>query len=107
MAREKREDNRLMVAWTAELHTDSGVIFDCQVRDVSLHGALVYCNAPLACGDEVLLRLRPVGDFAARVVWQSGESCGLWLLAGPDLQLKKFAEPAGSSVSHRPEKADK
>ena len=87
-----RRDDRKPVIWTAKLTTMDDKVFDCEVRDVSLAGTHVTCLAPLSIGDEAMLSIEGLGDFAGEVCWTRDENIGLTLMAGPDLLLKKFDE---------------
>lgn len=98
----KRHDDRLPVLWHGLLTTDDDREFPCQVRDVSLAGTLISCDAPLKLGERLLLEIDGLGEFAAEVKWQGSEQLGLMILAGPDLALKKFAETSGADVSEKP-----
>jgi len=98
----KRQDDRLPVLWNGTLTTDDDQTYPCQVRDISLAGTLISCEASIPLGERLLLEIKELGEFAAEVKWQGSEQLGLMILAGPDLELKKFAEPAGATVSDKP-----
>ena len=103
MEDEKRHDQRLDVLWRGEVVTEDGDRYPCAVRDISEAGAHISCDAELAEGSQVMLVIDALGDFAGQITWQKTGEQGLWLLAGPDLALKKFAEAAGSEISKRPQ----
>ncbi len=99
---DKRQDTRLPVLWSGTLTTDDERSFPCDVRDVSLAGTLVTCEAEFEMGERLLLEIEGLGEFAAEIKWQGSDQLGLFILAGPDLVLKKFTEVAGSEVSTKP-----
>ncbi|WP_262692847.1 PilZ domain-containing protein [Kordiimonas aestuarii] len=99
---DKRRDDRLPVLWHGKLTTEDDREFDCQIRDVSLAGTLITCDADIKMGEELLLTIDKIGEFASVVKWQGSQGLGLMILAGPDLVLKKFAEGAGGKVSDSP-----
>ncbi|PCI63457.1 MAG: hypothetical protein COB37_05000 [Kordiimonadales bacterium] len=99
---DKRQDDRLPVLWRGTLTTDDDREYPCEVRDISLAGTLVSCEAELQLGERLLLEIKELGEFAAEVKWQGSAQLGLLILAGPDLVLKKFAETAGSGISETP-----
>lgn len=98
----KRGDDRLPVLWTGTLTTDDDRQFACKVRDVSLAGTLISTDADIEMGERLLLDINELGEFAVEVKWSGSEQLGLLILAGPDLELKKFAEGSGGSTSERP-----
>ena len=99
---EKRRDDRMPVLWHGTLITEDDQSYPCQVVDVSLAGTLIACDAPIEMGDELLLTIEGLGEFASVVKWQGSKQLGLMIIAGPDLALKKFAEGAGSGLSDKP-----
>ena len=99
---DKRRDDRLPVLWHGKLTTEDDRTFDCEVRDVSLAGTLITCEANVQMGDQLLLTIDKIGEFASVVKWQGSQGLGLMILAGPDLVLKKFAEGAGDQISDTP-----
>ncbi len=104
MDNNKRGDNRLPVLWTGKLTTEDDQVFDCKVRDISLAGTLISTDAVIGMGERLLLEIEELGEFAVEVKWSGSEQLGLLILAGPDLELKKFAEGAGAATSERPTK---
>lgn len=107
MTSEKRHDERLDVLWQGFITTEDGTKYPCKVRDIAEGGALISCDTQgLSLNGDILLTIDQLGEFAGRVQWQGSEKFGLWLLAGDDLALKKFAEKAGSALSSAPEKAE-
>lgn len=104
MNNDKRGDDRLPVLWTGKLTTDDDRVFDCEVRDISLAGTLISTDAVFALGERLLLEIEELGEFAVEVKWSGSEQLGLLILAGPDLELKKFAEGAGAETSEKPVK---
>lgn len=100
---ERRFDDRLAVAWPADLILDERQIA-CHVIDVSTAGTKIRLDhpEPLTKGAEAILRLPELGDFAAEVAWLGDTEVGLQIMAGPDLLLKRFAEASGQYPSHAP-----
>ncbi|UTW55382.1 PilZ domain-containing protein [Kordiimonas sp. SCSIO 12610] len=99
---EKRGDDRLPVIWEGQLTTADNQSYPCEVRDISLAGALISCSQEFNADEHLILEIDKLGDFAGVVRWRGSEQLGLLLLAGPDLMLKKFAEAAGAQVSREP-----
>ncbi len=99
---DKRGDDRLPVLWTGKLTTDDDREFECKVRDISLAGTLISTNAVIDMGERLLLEIEELGEFAVEVKWSGSEQLGLLILAGPDLELKKFAEGSGGETSKKP-----
>ncbi|MCJ9428207.1 PilZ domain-containing protein [Kordiimonas marina] len=99
---EKRRDNRLPVLWHGTLTTEDDRQFPCEVRDVSTAGTLITCETDLSIGDELILTIDGLGEFATEVKWQGSAQLGLAIIAGPDLMLKKFAEGSGAALSEKP-----
>ncbi len=92
MSEERRKDDRLSVNWRASITLEDDRSFVARVADVSLAGTLVECTAPVHTGEEVLLVIPPLGEFAGRVQWTRDGAFGLALQAGPQLFLKEVAE---------------
>lgn len=86
-----RRNERLDVMWSGSLEVND-LTFDCKIGNVSTAGTLVETLAPVQLGDEVMLSIPNLGDFAGVVAWVGNGSFGLSLLAGPDLFLKDVAE---------------
>lgn len=86
-----RRNERLDVMWGGTLEVND-LSFDCRIGNVSTAGTLVSTEAPVELGDEVLLSIPNLGDFAGVVAWVGEGTFGLSLLAGPDLFLKDVAE---------------
>ncbi len=99
---DKRRDDRLPVLWHGTLTTEDDQEFPCEIRDVSLAGTLITCEADVKMDQHLLLSIENLGDFAGVVKWQGSRGLGLMILAGPDLVLKKFAEGAGGELSQSP-----
>lgn len=97
-----RKDDRQSVVWPATLTLDDDSRHDCSVVDVAFAGTLIETNAPINEGDEVILTIAELGDFAATVKWGENQSKGLLLMAGPNLLLKKFSEASGETLSTKP-----
>lgn len=99
---DKRRDDRLPVLWRGTLTTEDDREFPCEIRDISLAGTLITCDADVEMGEHLMLSIDNLGDFASVVKWQGSRGLGLMILAGPDLALKKFAEGAGNDISESP-----
>lgn len=93
---DRRGDDRLEVTWNGSVTLQDDRNFLCRVCDVSLAGTLVKSEAPVKIGEEVLLSIPALGDFAGEVQWTQTGFFGLTLLAGPDLLLKRIAEESGT-----------
>ncbi len=66
--------------------------YSCHIADVALAGVRVVSQAPVEVGEEVILSIPDVGEFAGRVQWRRAREFGLALQGGPDLFLKRIAE---------------
>lgn len=102
MTENRRGDDRLPVLWAARLVDENDTEYACQIRDVSLAGALITSQQSHPVGTHLLLVIDGLGDYASSVRWAGNDSLGLMLLAGDDLALKRFAERSGSTVSTKP-----
>ncbi len=102
MDNNKRGDDRLPVLWTGKLTTDDDQVYNCEVRDISLAGTLISTDATVEMGERLLLEIEELGEFAVEVKWSGSEQLGLLILAGSDLELKKFAEGSGGKTSEKP-----
>lgn len=91
-ASDRRGDDRMAVTWTAKVTLPDDSVHAAEVGDVSLAGTLVRSDAKVAIGDEVVLAIDLLGEFAGKVQWVRDGSFGLTLQAGPQLLLKKIAE---------------
>ncbi len=101
---DKRKDDRLAVRWQGVLSGDNGLEdIPCDVVDISEAGALVRADVTPPMDADLLLTIDGLGDFAGRVKWVGNKSVGLMLLAGSDLDLKKFAVKAGAETSTHPD----
>lgn len=89
---ERRGDDRMPVAWTAKVTLVDDSVHAAEVGDISLAGTLVRSDARVALGDEVVLAIDLLGEFAGKVQWVREGSFGLTLQAGPQLLLKQIAE---------------
>lgn len=102
----RRRDDRLPVTWVSHLDLlDDGVPLPCQVADVSTAGTRVTCDVPdgLTEGDELMLVIEELGEFAAVIAWLKPGSIGLKIMAGPDLLLKRFAEARADRPTSSPD----
>ncbi len=99
---ERRNDDRLPVIWKGELVDNDDNSYPCEVRDISWAGTLITCEHDFAMGTELLLLITEIGEFAGKVKWAGSGQLGLYLMAGSDLELKKFAEAAGCEISEKP-----
>lgn len=93
-ANQHMRDERLDVRWRA--HT---IINEkrhaCLVDNVSTAGARLELDIALKMGDELLVEIADMGEFAGEVVWLNQPFYGLKLMAGPDLDLKSHADEIG------------
>lgn len=102
---EHRVDERQSVQWDAEIVVD-GETYSAKISNVSLAGTLALTEAPIVKDSELVLKIPNLGEFAGIAVWVDSPYYGLALMAGPSLDLKRFAlteegdlslEPADSS----------
>ncbi|GEQ98091.1 hypothetical protein JCM17844_17280 [Iodidimonas gelatinilytica] len=88
----RRADDRLPVLWHGTIITVDDRSVPCRVLDVSLAGTYIECALAVRLGEELILNIPELGEFAGEVQWMRNGSFGLALAAGPDLLLKKIAE---------------
>lgn len=55
--------------------------FDCLISDLSLAGAKIRFDLPLALESEILLNIIDVGAVAGKVAWTAEDSMGLEFIA--------------------------
>ncbi len=103
---DKRCDSRLPVLWSGKITDENNNVHTCDIRDISNGGMMVSCDEQFQIGSSLLLEVENLGEFAGEVRWHSSESLGIFLMAGPHLMLKKFAETAGSDISSKPNSTD-
>lgn len=77
-----RRTVRKRVLWAARIEV-SGRPYDCVVIDLSLGGAKLDLQAPVAQGDMVTLVLERFGSFRAEVAWREEGACGLRFVEDP------------------------
>ena len=99
---EKRNDSRLPVLWEGSVETENGDTYPCAVRDISQAGALITVAGDFEDEEDLLLTIPGLGEFAGRVKWRGTSDVGLLLIAGPDLELKRYAEASGADLSTTP-----
>ncbi|WP_313982532.1 PilZ domain-containing protein, partial [Iodidimonas nitroreducens] len=95
---DRRHDQRMNVSWPATIITQNDQIWPCDILDVSWAGTHIASPAPLVLGEELILDIPNLGEFAARVQWQHEKGYGLTLLLGPDLLLRHYAEHIGPDM---------
>lgn len=98
---EHRKDERLEVVWQGTIMLDD-IDYDCQIADISTAGTMIVCDAPVEFGQEALLNIPEIGEFAAVVAWIGPGRFGLELHMGPSMLLKKYAESSGEFPSTKP-----
>ncbi len=92
---ERRKDWRLDVRGVGAVLLLAGneeERFACDLIDVALAGVRVATTAPLSAGEEVILAIPEIGEYAAEVRWVRPPEAGLAIAGGPDLLLKDLAE---------------
>ena len=73
---ERRTHRRKGTFWRAQLVTSAGS-FECRVLDLSLRGAKVQLDQPVAEAEAVTLILEPLTEFSGAVVWRGNGSVGI------------------------------
>lgn len=101
---DSRKDDRRSVVWSGTLTRENDQEYPCSILDVAFAGTLIESPAPVDSGEDIILSIEGLGDFAATVKWSKGDSKGLVLMAGPNLLLKEFSEASGSQISKEPKK---
>lgn len=98
---DRRRDDRLPVRGAGRIilivnqedaESEHEETFSCHIADVALAGVRVVSTAPVEVGEEVILSIPEIGEFAGRVQWKRAREFGLSLQGGPDLFLKRIAE---------------
>jgi len=72
----RRRDRRKPVIWAARLETEEGTI-DCAAFDISVGGAKLRLEAPVALHRPVRLVLDRFGGLKAEPIWRRGNTLGL------------------------------
>lgn len=103
---EHRVDERKPVQWDAEIIFENDN-YAAKISNVSLGGTLTLTEAPLVIDSELVLKLENLGEFAGIVVWVDAPYFGLALMAGPILDLKRFAIAEDGEVSRHPLEVNK
>ena len=71
---EKRQHPRLAVSWKASAETPDGII-DVQLKDISLGGAFVVCDKPMALQEKFRIAIKLSGqdplELNSEVVWSN------------------------------------
>ena len=106
MSQERRVNDREPVVWLATLTLDDDSVVKCEIRDVSYAGTMISSDTKLDMGEEVLLTIKELGDFAGTVKWIRNGEIGLTLMGGPNLLLSEFAASKEGEVSHKPSHED-
>jgi len=88
---EKRQTARRAVLWGGDLHYGD-YDFRCQIWDVSLGGAKVRIDVPLAIGSEVKITLGRYGKFKGHVAWRNDKEMGLKFEGDPQVIRDIFGE---------------
>ncbi len=64
----------------------SGMVFPCQIDDISAGGVTILAPTPPVQGIELILHVPYLGEFRAEPVYVAGERAGLKLLIGAEAQ---------------------
>lgn len=87
-APENRDHSRRRLLWRARLQC--GVHdFDCWVYDLSLGGAKVRFDLPLALDCAVVLDIPDIGAISGKVAWSVAGQMGIDFILGPN-QIEKL-----------------
>lgn len=86
-----RRHSRRKVLWSGSLECGE-YTFDCRVFDISLRGAQIRLDLPLAPGAEVNLAIKRLGSVPCRVTWQRDGRIGLLFLCGGDYIEEIFGD---------------
>ena len=73
---ERRTHRRKGTFWRAQLTTSAGS-FECRVLNLSLRGARVQLDQPVAEAEAVTLILEPLTEFSGAVVWRGNRCIGI------------------------------
>ena len=97
---ERRQHQRLPIAWEGTIHDGSREIPG-TIANISASGALVIAVHELAIDTVVILHIDPFGHLPARVVWVESDRCGLKFLDTPQrvaqrLGLAKLIQHSGN-----------
>ncbi len=69
-------------------YTLGGMVFPCQIQDISAGGASILAPAPPVQGRELILHVPYLGEFRAEPVHVDGERAGLKFLCGAQAQAR-------------------
>jgi hypothetical protein len=97
---ERRQHQRLPIAWEGTIHDGSREIPG-TIANISASGALVIAVHELAIDTVVILHIDPFGHLPSRVVWVESDRCGLKFLDTPQrvaqrLGLAKLIQHSGN-----------
>lgn len=98
---EHRVEERKAVQWDAEIVIENKT-YSAKISNVSLAGTLALTEAPIAKDTELVLKIPNLGEFAGIAVWVDAPYYGLALMAGPSLDLKRFALAEDGDLSLEP-----
>lgn len=94
---ERRQGPRRTLLWRAILNCGEHE-FDCLISDLSLKGAKLRFDLPLALESEILLNIVDLGAVAGKVAWTAEDSMGVEFVA-PTENISRLlgtrAEPLG------------
>lgn len=86
---ENRDRVRKRLLWRAKLQCGMHD-FDCWIYDLSLGGALIRFDLPIASDCAVVLVVPDVGAISGRVAWSVAGKMGIEFILGPDKISKLF-----------------
>lgn len=89
----QRRHTRRSSLWSAQLETTSGRRLDCILFDVSLGGAKVRLDEPVAVGEVMTLVSNRLGSRAARITWTAPRYAGLKFLSEARVGSAASADP--------------
>lgn len=87
----RRQQRRKPVMWEARLETEIGA-FDCAAFDISLGGAKLRLDAPVALHRPLRLVLVRFGMLRAEAAWRRGKTLGLRFAEPPELVRHMLGE---------------
>jgi len=90
-AAERRRARRKPVMWAARLETEDGAVA-CAAFDISLSGARLRLDAPVALHRPVLLVFDRFGGLRAEPIWRRGKILGLRFGEAPETVRQMLGE---------------
>jgi hypothetical protein len=96
---ERRRHARSAVTWVGWLERASGDMIECGVVDLSVGGAKVVLETPLAAGERVVFKSPRFEGIAARIAWCEDGVVGLQFLDGAERVMRLLGGKDGEALA--------